>query len=287
MRRDLLFRLWAAVSRLTSETAWSAANLPCVRTANGAWRSVGESTFFRGRLPSDRDTGGTETRRFVQPFIDRTDYVAEAWIQVLSQGAGSERQHGKQGHLSRAWQWIETHAHGVGLRELLEDAVRALEDSPAPDWSVLVPLGRWALRRNRRDVLVRVLVESEIDPRAVPANAALLSKPYVRNQNRELLFPGTPVISAEYLENPETADPHEWRAFFESAGAQGALRVSAVDGHAHQGQTGTVAEFLGTEIASIGWANASGYTLRDFDVEPALPGPSAPEELRKALGALA
>ena len=284
-RRDLLFHLWAAVSGLTSEAAWSAANLPCVRTANGIWRSVEETAFFKGGLPSDRHTGGAETRQLVQPFIDMTDYVAEAWIQVLRQGAGSERQHRNQGHLSRAWQWIEAHARGIGLRQLLEDAVCALEASPAPDWSVLVPLGRWALRQNRRDVLVRVLVESEVGPRAVPANAALLSKPYVRNQNREILFPGTPVVSGEYLENPETADPHEWRAFFESAGAKGPLQVRAVDTHAYQGQVGTVAEFLGTETGSIGWANAAGYTLRDFDIEPALPDPGAPEELRKSLSA--
>ena len=57
-RRDLLFHLWAAVSRLTSETGRSAANLTCVRTANGTWRSVDQSAFFRGRLPSDRETGG-------------------------------------------------------------------------------------------------------------------------------------------------------------------------------------------------------------------------------------
>ena len=282
-RRDLLFHLWAAVSRLTSETAWSTTNLPCVRTANGIWRSVNESTFFRGRLPSERDIGGVETRQFIQPFIDVTDYVAEAWIQVLSQGAGTERQHGKQGHRSRAWQWIEAHARGIGLPKLVESAVHALEVSPAPDWSVLVPLGRWALRRNRRDVLIRVLVESEVGPCAVPVNTALLSNPYVRNQNREILFPGTPVISAAYLEDPETADPHEWRAFFENAGAQGPLRVRAVDDHAFQGATGTVAEFLGKEISSIDWSNAAGYTLRDFDIEPALPDPNAPEELRKAL----
>ena len=285
VRRDLLFHLWAAVSRLTSEPAWSSTNLPCVRAANGTWRSVEKAVFFRGQLPSDRHTGGVETRQFIQPFIDKVDYVPETWIQALSQGAGAERRRGKQEHLSQAWQWIEAYADAIGLPRLVENAVDALAASPAPSWSVLVPLGRWALRQNRRDVLVRVLVESEVGPRAVPANAALLSKPYVRDQNREILFPGTLVISADYLEDPETADPHEWRVFFESAGAQGPLHVRAVDGHAHQGQTGAVAEFLGTESGGIRWANAAGYTLRDYDIEPALPDPNAPEELRKALSA--
>ena len=147
-RRNLLFHLWAALSRLTSESAWSTTDIPCIRTANGTWRSVDESVFFKGRLPSDRETGGIETRQFIQPFIDKADYVAETWTQAFSQGAGTERERGKQGHLSRAWQWLEARARGIDLRELVEDAVNALAVFPAPEWSVLVPLGRWALRRN-------------------------------------------------------------------------------------------------------------------------------------------
>ena len=284
-RRNLLFHLWAALSRLTSESAWSTTDIPCIRTANGTWRSVDESVFSKGRLPSDRETGGIETRQFIQPFIDKADYVAETWTQALSQGAGTERERGKQGHLSRAWQWLEARARGIDLRELVEDAVNALAVFPAPEWSVLVPLGRWALRRNRRDLLIRVLVEPETGRCGVPLNAALLSAPYVRNQNREILFPGTPVISAAYLEHPETADPNEWRTFFEKAGARGPLKVQAVDDHAHQGAFGTVGEFLGTEVGTSHWSNASGYTLRDFDIEPALPDPDAPEEHRQALSA--
>ena len=285
VRRDLLFHLWAAVSRLTSATAWSTTDLPCVRTADGTWRSVDQAVFFKGRLPSDGETGGIETRQFIQPFIDEAHYVAESWIQALSQGAGAERKRGEQGHLSRGWQWIEARARGIGLPELVEKAVNALDVSPAPDWSVLVPLGRWALRQNRRDMLVRVLVDSEISSRGLPVNAALLSDPYVRNQNREVLFPGTPVISAAYLEHPETANPHEWRTFFENAGAKGPLKVRAVNGRAPQGAFGTVSKFLGKEVGSSDWSNASGYTLRDFEIDPALPDPDAPEEHRQALSA--
>ena len=204
---------------------------------------------------------------------------------MLSQGAGTERQQGNQGHLTRAWQWIEQHARAIGLPELFKTAISALGASPTSDWSVLAPLGRWALRRNRRDVLLRVLVDSEVGVCAVPANGALVSKPYVRDQNREILFPDTPAISAEYLEDPETADPHEWRAFFESAGAKGPLQVKTVDGHAFQGQPRKVAVFLGTENDSVGRANAAGYTLRDYDFEPDLLDSSASEELRKALSA--
>ncbi len=111
-RRDLLFHLWGAVSKL-AETGWATGKLPCVRTAGGTWRSVNESVFFRDRLPSDRETGGTEVRWLVQPFIEKVDYLAERWIQELRKGAGRERDRGQHGHLWRAWNWIKAHARGT------------------------------------------------------------------------------------------------------------------------------------------------------------------------------
>ena len=48
---------------------------------------------------------------------------------------------------------------------------------------------------------------------------------------------------------------------------------------------GRVAEFLGLDVGSIGESNNSGYTLLEFDIEPSLPGPDAPRELRAALAA--
>ena len=47
------------------------------------------------------------------------------------------------------------------------------------------------------------------------------------------------------------------------------------------GSRGRVAEFLGED--EFGESNDSGYTLVDFDIEPALPDAGAPEELRAAL----
>ena len=167
----------------------------------------------------------------------------------------------------------------------MEDAVSALEASEAPDWSVLVPLGRWALRRNRRDLLLRVLVESDVGRLGMPVSRALLSEPYVRDHNRRLLFPGRPAISAAYLKDAATADPREWRTFFEQAGVKGAVEVRAVDDHAAQGAKEAVAEFLGVDVGDISWSNVAGYTLRDFDIEPTLPDPDASEEHRKALSA--
>ncbi len=150
---------------------------------------------------------------------------------------------------------------------------------------MLVPLGRWALRRKRRDLLLRVLVESDVGQRGIPVDRALLSEPYVRGHDRRLLFADRPVVSAVYLEDAATADPREWRTFFEQAGVKGAVEVVAVDDDADQGAKVAVAEFLGVGVESVGWSNAAGYTLRDFDIEPALPDPDASEEHRRAVGA--
>ena len=283
--RDLLFRLWAVVSRLAEEKKWSTESLRCVRTADGTWRSAHESAFFDEPPPSDREPGGGETRQFVLAPVSREIFIAETWVSALRRGAGKERERGQFGSLSTARRWVEAGAIRVGLRELVEGAVKALEAAPAPDWSVLVPLGRWALHRNRPDLLVRVLVESENDQQGVVVDRALLSEPYVRDQNREALFPDTPAVSGAYQDETTTADLHEWRGFFQKAGVRGALRVRAVAGHAERWQRKRVAKFLGRDLGPYEDSNNSGYTLRDFDISPELPDPEAPSESRAAVAA--
>ena len=284
-RGDLLFRLWAAVSRLAEEKKWSTESLRCVRTADGTWRSAHESAFFDEPPPSDREPGGGEARQFVLAPVSREIFIAETWVSALRRGAGKERERGQFGYLSTARRWVEASADRIGLRELVEGAVKALEAAPAPDWSVLVPLGCWALHRNRPDLLVRVLVESENDQLGVVVDRALLSEPYVRDQNRKALFPDTPAVSGAYLDGSTTADLHEWRGFFQKAGVRGALRVRAVEGHAERHQRERVAKFLGRELGPYDDSNNRGYTLRDFGISPDLPDLEAPSELRAAVAA--
>ena len=156
-----------------------------------------------------------------------------------------------------------------------------------PDWSVLTPLGHWAKHRNRPDLLIRVLVESNTGPRGIPAEEALLADPYVEDrQGRRLLFPTKPAISAAYLEqDPKKAGAREWRAFFEKARVKGALEVRPEKVHVSRWERGRVAEFLGLEVDEINGSNDRGYELSDFDIEPDLPDPDAPETLRMALAA--
>ena len=191
------------------------------------------------------------------------------------------------GPLSQALEWIEDYAQRIGLQEVVREAIDALVSSPMPDWSVLVPLGHWAKHRNRPNLLTHLLVESKSGPRGVPIGEALLVDPYVEHgRDRRSLFSADPVIAAVYMkQDPKNGGAHEWRAFLERAGAKGALEVQSVKNCASRLDRERVAEFLGVGIDSIDRSNAAGYTLRDFDITPDLPGPGASMETRAAVAA--
>ena len=286
-RRDLLFRIWAAVSELTSEGPWRNANLPCVRTATGRWLPVNEVVFFNDsrseRFPSEREPGGVQARLLMRPFIPDKTRLPDGWFGALRKGA--ENEGWRSGPLSQTRGWVEEHARRISLREVAGEAMNALASSPTPDWSVLVPFGHWAKHRNRPDLLTRVLVESDAGSTGVPAEEALLADPYVEDrQGRRLLFPAKSAISAAYLEqDPKNADAGEWRAFFEKSHVKGKLEVQSVKSHATRWQRKFVAGFLGIE--TIGESNNSGYDLLDFDIKANLPDPDAPEKRRKTLSA--
>ena len=284
-RPFLLFHIWAAIAELGSEDEWGAVELPCVRTVSGEWVPVSGVVYFNEAFPTEDEPGGPETRRFIQPFIPDARRLPNTWINALRRGEVQER---KGGLLLQARRWVEEHAQGIGLKEVVQDAVHALRSSPKPDWSVLVPLGHWAKHRNRTDLLTDVLVDSKIGLKGVPFGEALLADPYVeRGRDRRRLFPFTPVIAATYLErDPKNVAPREWRAFLEKAGAKGALEIRLVETHVGRWERERVAEFLGLEeIDKIPESNGDGYRLSDFEIEPTLPGPGAPEEVRAVLAA--
>ena len=285
-RRDLLFRVWGAVSKLMSQGSWSTIDLPCVRTVDGTWRSVNEVAFFNEALPSEGEPGGGETHLLIQPFFP---YAAcrlpESWINALRQRASQKRED-EDRDLSQAWDWVENNAKSISLREVIEGATTALASSPTPDWSVLVPLGHWAMHRNRPDLLTYVLVESETHQYGTHVNEALLANPYVeRGQWRRHLFPMKPPVSVAYLEqDPRNAGRHKWRDFFEKAGVQGALKVQPIESQAGRWNKGHVAKFLGLDLEDIYTSNNNGYKLLDFDIEE-LPEPGASKEARAAVAA--
>ena len=235
-----------------------------------------EAVFCKESFPVKDKPGGHQTRQFIQPFIPNENLLPNEWVNALQQGTG---------YLSQVWEWIQHNAQSIGLKKIFSDAINALVTSPNLDWSVLVPLGHWAKTGNRTDLLTYVLVDSENGPKGVPINEALLADPYVeRGQDRQLLFPATPVISAAYLEQDiQGAPPHAWRTFLEKAGALGALEVLPVERRASRRDRKRVAEFLDLDLDEIEESNNDGYRLLDFKIAPDIPGPDAPEELRGAL----
>ena len=86
-------------------------------------------------------------------------------------------------------------------------------------------------------------------------------------------------------EDPKSGGAHEWRAFLEKAGAKGGVEVQSLEKYASRWEPQCVAEFLGLDVDNIYDSNDNGYQLLDFDIEPRLPDPDAPEELRAALAA--
>ena len=285
-RWSLLFRIWAAVAELASKDAWRDVDLACVPTATGRWLPAGEVVFFNEPFPSPSEPGGPEVCQFMLPFIPEKNRLPNKWIGALRSEAAKERSQ-REKPLSQAREWIEDHTRRISLRKVVGDALNALASSPTLDWSVLTPLGHWAKHRNRPDLLTYVLVDSEIGPRGVPTGEAVLAEPYVEHhQGRKQLFPTKSAISATYLQqDPNKADVHEWRTFFEKAGVKGRLEVRSVKNHVSRREYKQVAKFLGVEVSAIKVSNDKGYTLLDFDIEADLPSPDAPEELRKALAA--
>ena len=281
-RRDLLFHLWGTVAELASQDNWAAIEIPCVRIAADKWIPVNESVFFNEPLPSEKEPGGAEMLQFIQSFFpDKGVLLPDVWIGALRQGAAKEGW--QRGPLSHARKWIEEYGRSIKLLETIETAVKALETSPNPDWLVLLPLGRWAMHRERAYLLIRVLVESENGPRGVPTDEALLAGPYVeRGRNRQTLFPTIPPISAAYMEQGP-ANAHEWREFFEKAGAQGNLKmVYFIESRVNSWDRERIAKFLEIETNDVPGSN-QGYTLVDFDIDPGLPDMDDPHELRAAL----
>ena len=282
LRRHLLFRIWAAVAKLTPEDAWSAVELPCIRSVTGQWLSVSETAFLNEVLPTEREPGGREARQFMQSVIQDANRLDDGWVSALRQRRQNKAE---RVLLSQVWDWVDDHAHRISLQDIVKDAVNALVSSANPDWSVLLPLGHWAKHRERPELLICVLVESKSDLQGMPVIDALLANPYVdHGQDRRQLFEAAPAIAAAYFEDdPKSGGTYEWRVFFEKARALGKVDVQRVAKRCCREERQRVAAFLGRTVAEITESNDGGYQLLDFDIMPRLPSPDAPEELRKSL----
>ena len=284
VRRHLLFRVWAAVAKLTTNDAWRHVRLPCVRSVTGQWLPVSETTFHKEGLPSEGAPGGPETRRFLQSVVRDTNRLDHRWVSALRQRRPNEP---RSVLFSQVWDWVEDHARGISLREIVNDAVKTLASSANSDWSPLLSLGHWAKYGDRPDLLVYVLVGSTGNLQGVPVGDALLADPYVEHgQDLRQLFGAAPAIASAYLEDdPKSGGPYEWRVFFEKAHALGKLAVQEVEQRCGRWERQRLAKFLGRAVPEGITSNNDGYRLVDFDIAPRLPGPNAPQKLRRSLAA--
>jgi hypothetical protein len=283
VRRDLLFRLWAAVGELADRAGWGSHRLLCVRTVSGRWLSVSEIRYFNEPLPSDREPGGAETRALLEGFLpDLALCLPDTWVGALRQAAGKG---GGLGPVARARVWLESRGNSVDLHSTVSAAVDAMARASQREWTPLCALGRWAMHRNRSDLLTHVLVETAEGEVGVPVAEAIVADPYVeRGENRRRLYATRQPISSAYLRKYSTdTDAHGWRTLFEKAGARGQLELRAVQSTLWQSNREGVAAFIGAPISTVGEANASGYTLTDFHIEPRVPDADASSEVRVAL----
>ena len=287
--RSRLFRLWAAVAKLTSQQAWQEVDLPCIRTAGGQWRSVSKVKYFNEPLPSGHEPGGNRVFQFMRPFIRDEELLSNVWFEALNSSARQESREGEgKLPLSSAKDWFEKCARRIRLLDVVEEAMAHEQGSTVPDWSMLISLGHWARYRNRPDLLTRVLVDTSDGAKGIPVDEALLAEPYVEvSQGRRLLFPKMLPVSPDYMEPCRTDrdEREEWRLFLEEAGVKGRLEVVRKERHAGRSQRLRVAEFLGCESGKIGESNDTGYKLLDFDFQAELPAQDASREQRSTLAA--
>lgn len=280
-RRKLLFQLWEAVAEIVSKEGWKDLNVPCIRSVSGEWHSVYETTYLNEALPTDKEPSGQEVREFLLPFVNNENRIDTKWITRLRQRRRQDPEYEK---LSRIWDWISNKDRGINLQEILQTAVNQLESSDNPNWTVLVSIGQWAKHRNRPDLVTHVLVETGTPQQLALLNEALLADPYVEHgQDRRIIFSGFPVIAADYLEqDPDRSSKHEWRTFFEKAGAKGSLELRKITSWVSRYSPEVVTEFLGSG-SYFGESNDSGYELFDYDIDPCLPSAESSSEQLKTV----
>ena len=281
-RRQQLFRLWAAIANLSAIDEWGNLDLRCIRSVSGDWVDVRRAAFLNEALPSKEEPGGLEARRLVKPFVADGNRLDAEWVASLRQRGPREADGGVH---ATAWGWIDKHARSIGLREIAENALGDMASQSNVDWGVLVPFGHWTKHRDRADLLTHVLVRSAGSEFGVRVADSLLADPYVAyGQDLRRIWPDTPAISPSYVEtDPKGTGTHEWRMFFERAGAKGGVALKTAATLASRWDRQAVAAFLGADV--VGESNDSGYTLLDFDIGPPLPGSGDPRELRSALAA--
>ena len=284
-RQAMLLRIWAAMAELSEDAKWHDFQPRCVRTVAGNWIAAEQATIFKGNLPSSRGIGGKETREFLLPYIEGTDRVPEKLLRTLRKLANDETF--SDWKYRAAQNWIERLAQSLSLRDIVKTAFDDTASSDCPNWSILIPFGRWAKRRSRSDLLTYVLVESTGQLSGLPVSDAVLVDPFVSHgEGRRQLYSTKAPVSGDYLESDSNSkDIEEWQEFFFGAGVNGRLDFNCSPKIVGRWGKEFVAEFIGIDEDSIGKSNNSGYELLNYDIIPQLPDPDSSLPVREAIAA--
>lgn len=282
-RQHMLLRIWAAVAELSEKEKWQNIELKCVPTVAGNWLSVEQVSRLEEELPSKNEPSGEETRDFIKPYIEVMQRVPKRLIRALQELERNNRYTSIT--YTKARNWFESHAQSISLASIVQEALCQLASSEDPDWSVLVPLGRWAKNRNRSDLLTYVLVDSRDGSTGVRVSRAVVAAPYVQNGvGRIRIYPENSPISKKYLDSSDDSNEIEsWKNFFYQAEVKGKLKIKCLEDHSKRFERDRVAEFVGSIENDISESNGRGYKLFDYDIVPDLQSADSSLEFRSAI----
>ena len=282
-RQVMLLRIWAAMAELSEDAEWYDFRPRCVLTMAGNWITAEQATIFKENLPSGRGIDEKETRELLLPYVKGTGRVPGKLLRMLRKLARDEDFSDLK--YSKAKTWIESRAKSLSLRDIVETVFADTALSDRPDWSVLIPFGRWAKKQKRSDLLTYVLVDSTEQLIGLPVSDSVLADPFISNgKGLRYIYSEKAPISKAYLNSDSSSeDVKEWRDFFFRAGVNGRLDFDCPPKTAERWQKGFVAEFIGLDKGSIGESNDHGYRLFDYDIVPQLPDSDSPLQVREAI----
>ena len=240
-RKDALFALWRGVGDL----GWHDA--PVVSTEAGTWVQMRRIRWLNEAPPTEKNPCGTVIATALADYLPRPDERVPPNI--------------------RSWVDSTNHDGAVCFASLRTDVklsslVReAFKDSEGKNDTRLVALLEWAMNRgiNRQDLVPLVLTEQG----AKRPTDALLADPLVEGGiDRRKIFPDKPTLAADYA----SIDDRHTVVFLERLGLCGGDPLTATSTSVSRYNPQAIVTMLGIEEQWVSQANASGYTVRDYEL---------------------
>lgn len=239
-RKDALLALWHGVGAL----GWHDA--PVIPTEAGTWVQMGRIRWLNEAPPTEKNPGGAIIATALADYLPCPD---ERVPRDIRSWADSTNHEGAV--------WFANLRTEVKLSSLVREAFM---DSEGKSDARLVALLEWAMNRgaNRQDLVPLVLTEQGAKR---PADA-LLADPLVDGgTDRRKIFPDKPALIAYYA----FIDDRHTVTFLERLGLCGGDPLVEKSTSVSRYNTGAVMTMLGIDEQWVSPANASGYTVLDYE----------------------